>query len=198
MKNHISRLRIVALAGLLTLGIAQSATANLIVNGGFETADFTGWTQTGNTGFTFVQGQPHSGNFAAWFGPVGSHGFITQNIATTPGTIYTIDFWLANLGGPPNFFSVNWDGASIFSLTDSSAFGYTEFTFDVTASTASTPLQFEFMQNPSFWLLDDVRVNAVGVSVPDSGSTFSLLSLTSLCVAALRRKLGLKNEKLKS
>lgn len=71
MKKHVSRLGILALAGLLTLGIAQSAKANLIVNGGFETGDFTGWTQTSNTSATFVDGEPQpgsSGNNAAWFG----------------------------------------------------------------------------------------------------------------------------------
>jgi hypothetical protein len=191
MKKHTSRLGILALAGLLTVGIAQSAKANLVVNGGFETGAFDFWTQSGNTDFTGVSGTlldrpPHSGEFQAVFGPFGSHGFITQNLTTTPGASYVLDFWFANLGGPENFFSVNWNGASIFSRTDSSAFEYTERTFNVTASTASTPLQFEFMQNPSFFLLDDVSVK----SVPDAGSTFSLLGLASLCVGALRRKLS--------
>ena len=97
---------------------------------------------------------------------------------------------MANLGGPANFCSINWDGASIFSLTDSAAFGYTEFRFEVTASTASTALQFEFMQNPSYFLLDDVTVIPGEVNVPDAGSTFSLLGLASIGVIALRRKLS--------
>ncbi|SRR6266487_1507242 len=195
MKRHASHLGILVLVGLLTLSITQSVKANLIVNGGFETGDFTGWTQSGNTDFSGVSGTffgtpPHSGDFQAFFGPFGSHGFITQNLATIPGAPYTLDFWLANLGGPANFFSINWDGSTIFSLTDSSAFGYTEFTFDVTASTASTPLQFEFMQNASFFLLDDVTVIPGEVNVPDAGSTFSLLGLALLGIAALRRKLS--------
>ena len=38
---------ILALVSLLGPGITQSARANLITNGGFETGDFTGWTPFG-------------------------------------------------------------------------------------------------------------------------------------------------------
>ena len=38
---------ILALVSLLGLGITQSARANLITNGGFETGDFSGWTVFG-------------------------------------------------------------------------------------------------------------------------------------------------------
>src|SRR5215469_8536858 len=45
----------------------------LIVNGGFETGDLTGWTQYGNTGGTAVVNNPayvHSGNYALEIGPI--------------------------------------------------------------------------------------------------------------------------------
>src|SRR5207245_628144 len=97
MKKHVSHL---ALAGLLAVGIAQSAKANLIVNGGFETAAFDGWTQVGNTSSTFVDGDPNLGDQAAWFGPTGSSGGILQSFATTIGATYHFDFWLKNTGSP--------------------------------------------------------------------------------------------------
>jgi len=57
------------------------------VNCGFETGDFTGWTQSGNTGFTSVTGSfggiaPNSGNFPACMGPVGSDGLLSQTFGT--------------------------------------------------------------------------------------------------------------------
>ena len=48
---------LVAAAGLAfaMAGPAQAAPQPVLVNGGFETGDFTGWTQTGNTTFNGVQ-----------------------------------------------------------------------------------------------------------------------------------------------
>jgi hypothetical protein len=46
----------------------------------------------------------------------------------------------------------SWSGSTIFSLANPSLFGYTEYTFNVTASSASTALQFEgFLENGELW-----------------------------------------------
>src|SRR5205809_6014854 len=84
---------ILALVSLLGLGITQSARANLISNGGFETGDFSGWTVFGNDNDVIGDQPftaPHSGNFQALFGS-GSNS-ITQNVTTTPGSSYVISF----------------------------------------------------------------------------------------------------------
>jgi hypothetical protein len=80
------------------LALPSGASADLVVNGGFETGTFAGWTQFGDTSFTGVSsGVPvHSGNFAAFFGPTDFIGGIFQNLPTVVGQTYTLDFWLSH------------------------------------------------------------------------------------------------------
>jgi PEP-CTERM motif len=163
MKLHKATLLIViaALAVMATPVLAQDAcqsvAGNLMVNCGFETGNFSGWTQSGNLGFTSVStGYAFSGTYGAQLGPVGSDGYLTQNvwgntisfqfrqdpaywgldtISVVPfGScgagcgIFFIDFWLENDGGTPNDFTVLWNGADIGpSLVDAGGFGYTDF-----------------------------------------------------------------------
>ena len=189
---------ILALVSLLGLGITQSARANLITNGGFETGDFSGWTVSATDNDMVVVGSvplipPHSGNFQALAG-VGINS-ITQNVATTPGSFYVIRFWLAAkiFAQVDGAFSVSWGALSVTSgLTPPGIHPYTEFMFTVPALSPTTALQFQFsnpiITNNTFYL-DDISVNPVGVGVPDGGSTFPLLGFASLGLAALRRKL---------
>ncbi|MEO5960247.1 MAG: carbohydrate binding domain-containing protein, partial [Opitutaceae bacterium] len=90
------------LIGVVTFGLNQVAFADPgpLVNPGFETGDFTGWTLSGNSGFISITNDAHSGDFAASFGAVGSQTLLAQTVvATVPGATYTVDFWLRNLAG---------------------------------------------------------------------------------------------------
>ena len=65
--------------------VCQSVANNLIVNCGFETGDLSGWTLSGNMGFSRVRGignppYPYSGNYYAKLGPVGSDAYLSQNV----------------------------------------------------------------------------------------------------------------------
>ena len=63
------------------LGQGVSGGGNLVVNGGFETGDFTGWTETQNLGATFVSpSYAHSGNDGAALGAVGSDNSLAQRL----------------------------------------------------------------------------------------------------------------------
>jgi hypothetical protein len=173
------------LAVMLVLAGAGRANADLVVNGGFETGDFTGWTRAGNPGFTFVTTfNPNSGNFAAALGPVGSPGYLGQLLATTPGTAYTVSFALASDGLTPSMFQATFGGTTLLSLTDLPATsGYTTYTFSVTATSPLTPLTFAFRNDPGYLRLDDVQVNPTGG--PAANPEPSGLALLGLGGAAL-------------
>src|SRR5467141_3839244 len=119
---------LLALTAVAALSVAYPASANLITNPGFETGNFTGWTaNSGALVLGTVNGvAPHSGSFQARLGSPGQGaGSITQSVATTPGSSYIIDFWLASPSGTDNF-RASWDGVPILSLTNPGVFGYTE------------------------------------------------------------------------
>jgi hypothetical protein len=144
--------------------VCSAVAGNLVVNCGFESGNFTGWTQSGNTTNSGVGNfgpGPNSGNFDAFFGPVAVPGFLSQTIVTTPGASYTVSFFLRNNNSaPPNSFSASF-GGNLVTLTNNASFPYTPFTFSVVALGPSTNLQFSFQHDNSEWFLDDVSVTAV-------------------------------------
>jgi hypothetical protein len=135
---------------------------NSIVNGGFETGNFTGWTRSGNQGFTSVTTTPfaRSGTFGAALGPIGSDGFLSQTLETIPGKPYIVSFSLRSDGGLPNDFNASWAGTQFFSQTNIPGGEYLTYTFTEVAPGSSTLLQFGFRNDPGFLGLDDVSVIA--------------------------------------
>ena len=171
--------------------------ADVVVNGGFETGNFTGWTQFGDTSFTGVVDSSatippnpspvESGTWGASFGPL-TPGGIFQTLPTLPGRFYTVTFGLQDevdvFGqSTPNSFTFNWNGgAAEFALSNSAAFPYHNFSFSLQATSAATDLRFTFANTPAFWDLDNVSA-----SIPEPGS-MALAGLAATLVAAFHRR----------
>jgi PEP-CTERM motif len=155
--------------------LSTGARANLLLNGGFETGSFSGWTESGNTGFTCVTASscggftsglsPHSGSFFAALGPIGSNGFLAQTFNDTVGQALNISFYLANsFAAGANLgdnFAVSFDSSSLSSLINLPAQSYTLYSFTVIGTGHDTLTFGGFRNDGGFFGLDDVNVAAV-------------------------------------
>lgn len=191
-------------AAVLTASTSIAAeAAGLVVNGGFETGDASGWALVSPGGFDFVclagtaagsaNCTAHSGSYAMTFGAVASPGVLSQDLATTAGSVYTLSFFLRNDasdGAAPadNNLDVYWGGVDVFSRTNMATFDYARFTVStLTAGGAPTTLQFAGRNGPSQIFVDDVSVTAV----PEPAAWALLAAgLLQTCIV-LRRRSGL-------
>ena len=158
MKNSsivtVLSLSVAALAG------SAGAAVNLVNNGNFQTEDFSGWTQWGDPSFSGVNNGTGPG--VAYFAPFGVGG-ISQGISTVVGEQYTFSFDLSMTLGTPsssNSFFANFGALEVMSYTDRGAFGWTHYSFDVTASDATSQIKFGFHNAWGFIYLDNVSVTA--------------------------------------
>ena len=117
-------------------------------------------------GQTYINSQAESGLLAAALGATGSDAALSQVLQTTAGQQYTLSFWLANQSTGPDDFTVKWNGATLSSLVNAAAQGYTQYTFTVVATGSTSTLEFDARQDPSHWSLDNISVTASGTQVP--------------------------------
>jgi hypothetical protein len=108
------------LALLISLLVAQSAAAeNLLVNGGFETGGFYGWSHQ-NDEYTWIikDEHPHSGRWALRvlgpYGEVGEGFRLSQTFPTIPGQSYEVGLW--GLGEPETRLKIYWGDKEILKI----------------------------------------------------------------------------------
>jgi len=152
---------------------------DLVLDGGFEAADFCYWILSGDSSiytnnFTDFSYDPYGldypayqgTNFAA-LGQVSDLAYLSQSLPTQPGQLYLLSFWLENnTGATPNQFLVQWSTNSfsanaIYDQTDLGTFDWKNLEFVVAASSNITTLQFGARNDNDFFGLDNVSVLAV-------------------------------------
>jgi hypothetical protein len=187
--------------------ICGSIVHNLVTNCGFETGNFTGWTLSGNdTPFELgnlygVEGvdpldgiSPHSGSYQAYFADLDANATtLSQTFATVVGGMYTVSWYLAQDTAPgtsfcgpvlcSNEFSASFGAATLVNLEAVPVQGYTEYSYTVTASSASSVLDLTLGNDLGEFLLDDVSV----VATPEPAA-YGLLATAIAMVGFSRRR----------
>jgi hypothetical protein len=106
---------------------------------------------------------------------------LTHTIPTTAGKQYSLSFWFSSLmapgtNAPANHFAAKWNGATLFDQTNIPPGNWTNMQFTVSATGASSSLEFDFFDKPGALALDDVTVDVVP---PPSGPMFQPVTLSS-------------------
>jgi hypothetical protein len=202
---------------------ALNANANLLTNGSFEDGSFVNQgseTMVLTLGSTVMSGWTVSNDQLAWIdtgNPWGlsaqdgnrfldltsysagaPFGGVTQTVATTPGDMYSLSFYLgsytASWGGPPMSITAAAAGTSqTFTVsTTSTSSTWTPFSMQFTANSATTAVSLTGAAGFNYIGLDNVNLDDLGGgggSVPEP-ATYALIpaGLGLLALARRRRR----------
>ena len=175
-----------------------AAAANLVLNPGFETGDFTDWTVAGE-GIAIDNAFPNIGCcdavFTATTGP--DAGVLSQTLSTEAGKSYTLSFAVLDEAGfnGDTFIAQFGDFSATITGDEAASPGnlpslYTAMTFLVPAADivgGATILSFKGLSDPGLgvdWNLDDASVTAAAAPEP---ATWILLALAFGGLAIQRR-----------
>jgi hypothetical protein len=181
-------MRSLFILGIYLLMSRPASASSIVLNGGFETGDLTGWTVSHssiNSAVGVSGTNPHSGLFALAFAGQnqggGDEDGVAELLSTVSGQTYVLNFWLKQEivpGCQPagsclyNDFSAFWNGVPVMQMSSAPAFGYTEFAVSVIATGPFSTLSFKAASEPGFFRLDDVSVTPV----PEPASVALLVS----------------------
>ena len=147
----------------------------LVVNGGFETGNFAGWTAGPDNSVALGYGL--AGGFGVKYGSVGVDSELYQTIQTLPGATYIFSFYQQTKGGTPNEFQAYWNGGMILDLINTPiATDFTQYVFREVATTSATEIRFGLRQDPGFSAMDQVSVQLVGPNIVPEPSTLLMVT----------------------
>lgn len=180
--------RVLSVLTLVLLGGAGPARGDYLVNGGFQTGDFTGWSVSGPGPFV-LPGLGYTGDNGAVLSTLGSPVTLSQTVTTPTGAPLDLTFYLAGDGTTPNTLQVSFGGNVLLDQTDLPGQAYTAYTFAVTPTSTSSVLQFSFQDDDGFFTLSDVGLSGVA-AVPEPGS-LDLLVLGAVLLGGFVRRRSL-------
>ncbi|UCH48816.1 MAG: VCBS domain-containing protein [Betaproteobacteria bacterium] len=173
------------------------AGESLIVNGGFETGDTTGWTISTTNPYSVSTG------VGTWNVRTGAHALTAvsdyyvesteQQVVTALAESYTLELWLQGGLQPifapwgfENWLTVDWAGETLLSLDNVYFEQYEQFQFELTGSGSEEALVIELLSGgPDDWFIDDVSIRRTEdvMVIPESQTTQGVIEFADLNVA---------------
>lgn len=181
--------RLLKWTSLLAISATMPAAlaANLVVNGSFETGDFSGWTVTpaqNNSYFGVIEfPQTPFGQHVAFFAG-GEYDEFSQNLATMPGQRYVLSFHVRNTYSENDGVRIGWDGGTLWEQTPVPYAGdeWHQVTLYALATSAGSELSVRGVDVSHIYWVDNFSVEAV----PEP-TTLAILGLG--LTAAIRRRM---------
>jgi hypothetical protein len=204
-------LKSILFSGAILLCTSAAFGANIVLNPGFETGDFTSWTEhtctsinCGAQGFFVVGTDPHTGSFAAETRCVSAScldpvvgDWISQPLTTTASTAYTFSFWMDPVNSsldPTVEIDVFWNSNKVGSFVSEPG-GYHQFIIGgLVASGSTSLLELTGRHDPATVYIDDICVSSSSdcgtASVVPEPTALLLMSsgLAGIGIFALRRR----------